>query len=265
MTRKADLIGAIFGKLKVIAFAKNNRNSNATWLCECECGGTTIQTTAELNRGRIGSCGCQRGQVKNLVGQMFGRLRVDHRIGSKRGHALWHCLCSCGSAIEATTGKLMKFQVTSCGCYRTERARKRLRGEPGQSGLTTLFSSYRQSAKQRGLVFNLTLEEFITLSKGDCAYCGTAPQQMRTRGNDEIARRHAAYWHNGIDRVDNTKGYVIDNCKSCCRECNYVKKDRTVAAFIGHCLRIARYQSKDTNFLAENWDQPEVAPSKDYA
>jgi hypothetical protein len=29
----------------------------------------------------------------------------------------------------------------------------------------------------------------------------------------------------GIDRIDNTKGYIIDNCRACCTMCNMIKGD----------------------------------------
>jgi hypothetical protein len=37
--------------------------------------------------------------------------------------------------------------------------------------------------------------------------------------------------HNGIDRVDNNNGYILDNCKSCCGDCNYMKKTFTIESF----------------------------------
>jgi hypothetical protein len=30
---------------------------------------------------------------------------------------------------------------------------------------------------------------------------------------------------NGIDRVDNSTGYNLENAKACCAECNYMKID----------------------------------------
>ena len=70
------------------------------------------------------------------------------------------------------------------------------------------YSSYKQSAVQRSLEFQLTYEEFLNIIKHDCYICG--------KKNDE---KHK----NGIDRVNNKEGYTQNNSKSCCRECNFMK------------------------------------------
>ena len=47
-------------------------------------------------------------------------------------------------------------------------------------------------------------DEFNELTKKNCNYC-----------DKEGA--------NGIDRVNNSIGYTLDNCVPCCKHCNYVK------------------------------------------
>ena len=36
---------------------------------------------------------------------------------------------------------------------------------------------------------------------------------------------------NGLDRVDNNKGYTIDNVVPCCKRCNYAKNNQTPREF----------------------------------
>jgi len=45
----------------------------------------------------------------------------------------------------------------------------------------------------------------------------------------------------GIDRVDSTQCYKPDNCKGCCKVCNYMKKDFTLDFFVYHVKRIHEY------------------------
>lgn len=40
-----------------------------------------------------------------------------------------------------------------------------------------------------------------------------------------------AYINNGIDRIDNNKGYTIDNVVPCCKMCNQAKNDYTLQEF----------------------------------
>jgi hypothetical protein len=46
----------------------------------------------------------------------------------------------------------------------------------------------------------------------------------------------------GIDRLDSTKGYEVENCVSCCEQCNYMKLDYTQEEFIKKCIQIAEKQ-----------------------
>lgn len=57
----------------------------------------------------------------DLKGQTFGRLTVDHYVGSDpvRGPT-WLCLCSCGVSIDAFTRNLRDGTTKSCGCLLAE-------------------------------------------------------------------------------------------------------------------------------------------------
>lgn len=86
------------------------------------------------------------------------------------------------------------------------------------------YRQYISSAKGRGLEFTLTLEEFSIIVSQPCAYCG------------EIKERR------GIDRVDNSQSYTKSNSASCCKYCNYMKKDMTGEQFIARIKKILSNQ-----------------------
>ena len=69
---------------------------------------------------------------------------------------------------------------------------------------------------------NLPIEVNINLWSGSCYLCGRAPAL-------------------GIDRVVSLTGYVLENCKSCCSQCNYMKKDLDLDEFLAHVMRIVDY------------------------
>lgn len=82
-----------------------------------------------------------------------------------------------------------------------------------RSTTEALFKAYgyrvkHGSAKTRGLTFELSFEQFSALVNSNCFYCGRAPR-------------------NGVDRVDNAKGYLPNNCVPSCHSCN-VRKARKV-------------------------------------
>jgi len=58
-----SLVGQRFGKLTVIAFARNVRFKSSTssyWLCRCDCGHEKQIIYGALRFGRSKSCGCYR-------------------------------------------------------------------------------------------------------------------------------------------------------------------------------------------------------------
>lgn len=66
-----------------------------------------------------------RSYVKDLAGQVFGRLTVDSRGPNLGKHAQWFCVCSCGTACLVAAPSLTtkgSGKSRSCGCLRRERS-----------------------------------------------------------------------------------------------------------------------------------------------
>lgn len=93
----------------------------------------------------------------------------------------------------------------------------------------------RKAAKEKG--FDLTFEEFVSISKMDCHYCGAKPSP--TRGHREWS---AIIFTNGLDRVDPSMGYLRSNVVPCCKDCNVAKLDKTEKEFFSWLKRIAEFQ-----------------------
>jgi hypothetical protein len=61
MTKLRDLTGQRFGRLVVRGRAPSrDKNGDAYWLCQCDCGGNKEASTHNLRRGTPFSCGCLR-------------------------------------------------------------------------------------------------------------------------------------------------------------------------------------------------------------
>jgi len=88
----------------------------------------------------------------------------------------------------------------------------------------TKYVKYKQSAKERNYAFDLTFDEFLTFWQKPCSYC-----------NREIATI-------GIDRVDNTIGYVLVNCVSCCSICNSMKMDTPEEEWYSNMLTVLKHK-----------------------
>lgn len=89
----------------------------------------------------------------------------------------------------------------------------------------TIKSRYLKSineAFRKKVEFKISLEEYETLINNQCYYC-----------NNELGSKVVAGI--GLDRVNNSIGYTVDNVVSCCKICNRIKNENlsseeTVAA-----------------------------------
>lgn len=156
-----------------------------------------------------------RSAIKDMTGQKVGKLTILEEAGRGRDNRIaWRCLCDCGTEKNITGHDLRRGHVKSCGCYRREMHRL----PSGEARRNRIYKLYEKRAKDANRKFSLNMQEEEKLFKSNCYYCGVEPKQSWDSGP-----LHGKYLYNGIDRVDNSKGYVIDNCVPCCRPCNVAK------------------------------------------
>ena len=155
----------------------------------------------------------------DLTGKKFGRLTVIKRAGyNKWKQILWLCKCECGKEKIIQRGNLRTGGTQSCGCLKKIKF--------GLASMRQAINYYKANARKRGYIFNLTEEQFAEITKRDCHYCEAKPNNTvrRLRGNGD-------YTYNGIDRIDNNKGYTMDNVVPCCKICNQAKHTLTMPEF----------------------------------
>lgn len=108
---------------------------------------------------------------------------------------------------------------------------KPLRGENAR------YRHYQRRARDRNIIFRLTKKQFRELTQFECYYCGAKPNhQYKRRG------AYSAYVGNGIDRIDNKKGYTLGNCIPCCPKCNKMKGILPCDEFVTQVKRIASHK-----------------------
>ncbi len=107
-----------------------------------------------------------------------------------------------------------------------------------------LFTQSVNGAKNRNIDFQLSLEEFKNIISKNCHYCGQEPVVSGVSKN--INKTDSPVKNNGVDRVDNSKGYTINNCVSCCKICNFMKKNYSKEDFLKHAYKIYNYNEGST-------------------
>lgn len=141
-----------------------------------------------------------------------------------------------------TTAYLKEFKTRK---QLEEQTEELVKNNKHQTGFrNNLYRNYVRNSKQRGHKLNLTQEEFESIITKNCYYCGAPPKpmteyQILTRGNST----QPPFCYNGIDRLDHTKDYNIENCVPCCPECNYMKHVFSFEEFTSRIKRIYQHLS----------------------
>lgn len=158
-----------------------------------------------------------------------------------------YCVCDCGKEKRISLYCLVTNQTKSCGCLRGKdhtlnspsvRANNILSISlpRGESAFNNLYRSIRNHALNRKLDFPLSKKEVREITSKDCFYCSEPPKYIKNSGAKSDT---GVYIYNGIDRLNNKKGYNLDNCVPCCRTCNFMKRDFDFNLFIEKCRLIS--------------------------
>lgn len=190
----------------------------------------------------------------DFAGQKFGRLTVLHFAGWKPVKyrnttrlPMWVCQCDCGKIVEVRAHIFRRQRkMLSCGCYRSEVSRSLCLSRakaPGVSFRNHVMARVKAGAKRRGIPFELSTDQVIDTMIKPCFYCNRPPQLQRKASNQTVDSYR--FPTNTIDRLNNQRGYHIDNVVSCCFDCNLMKGTRTIAEFLEHVKQI--YQWTESN------------------
>lgn len=88
------------------------------------------------------------------------------------------------------------------------------------------YKMYERRALEKQIDFNLNHDQYTNLISGVCFYC---------------AKRNTLLHQNGIDRKDSKQGYTVDNCVTCCGQCNYMKGSLSNVEYVECCVRISQH------------------------
>lgn len=153
------------------------------------------------------------------------KLNGVDRMDNAKGYVPGNCVPCCGPCNKmkyALDGRTFIERACHVSAHKGGPGAKRAEcwGVPTQ----VYEVAYKKRASKQHWAYELTRDDFKRLTQCACTYCGRPPP---------ASRRH------GIDRVDNSKGYVLDNCVAACGDCNIAKLTQTAAEFVDRCKAIA--------------------------
>ena len=156
--------------------------------------------------------------IKDITGLKYGNLTVTGVNKPGTNGRLWELKCICGDFCYTTSSDLERGRRNFCKNCKKLKSIK--------SGINIFYKEYIRNAKNRKYDFTLTFEDFEILIFQNCNYCDIEPL------NKSKSTMSYIFKYNGIDRKDNSKGYSLENCVTCCKYCNIAKKDNDMEDFI---------------------------------
>ena len=97
---------------------------------------------------------------------------------------------------------------------------------------STNYKHYALNAARRKIEFNLDKKTFLYLINHKCYLCG------KKTDNEH---------QNGIDRVDNNKGYILENVQPCCGNCNFIKNKFSLETIFDKFKKILSKRNFEVN------------------
>lgn len=220
-------VGDIIGELKILNITENIYN------CKCSCNTICNKTHKQIITNSCHpDCGCL--EKISLIGKKFGSLLVLSFNSMKSFHLNkcksknWNCVCDCGNSCvisqKLLTGSGAGYK--HCGCKSNNISKSIY--------YKNIIDGYKSKSKLRkGLKFELNELEYSSLLNSPCYYCNCPPSNLyRHKGGPVVLK------YNGIDRIDSSKGYNIENVVPCCSKCNFMKNSLSYDEFIEHILSI---------------------------
>lgn len=240
LTPKAKInfkAGDKFGHLTVIKFDKT-MSRGKYFIFKCDCGVEKSIYYAHVTRGRTSSCGCkQKFNPDKYIGRQYGSWVVKEFVETKGRMHRFVLQCKCETTSNYSIENLKQGYIReSCGCTIERGTWARKSNEV--VSVNSIISKYRISARRRNLEFALDKELFSSLIEQNCHYCGAEPGNTYKHDVEPYTKKY-----NGIDRVDNSKGYLPNNVVPCCKHCNWMKRDFNKDDFLSHIGRIYNYRN----------------------
>lgn len=172
---------------------------------------------------------------KDLKNKKFGKLTaIEYVFSNKRG-AVWKCICECGKEKNISRSFLTSGSTKSCGCWKIYVDKTRTRLPFGEAVFNYLFDDIKRRAKKKNILCTLSAKQFRDIITSNCRYCNALSKERKTPHSNGF------FLANGVDRVDNSIGYIFSNCVSCCENCNMMKREHSVEDWIIHMKKILEH------------------------
>jgi dCMP deaminase len=168
------------------------------------------------------------------VGTAYGHWTTSSKPYRHNNETVVEVTCKCKKKSVTRVSRLIEKTSTSCGCKPRNNNRGKYKSSFEEAAHNEIYRSISNGAKNRNYSFELSKKDVKNLVQQNCFYCGSEPSNIKKiKGRGELR-------YNGIDRLDNHIGYVLNNCRPCCSTCNTIKLDLSGQDLIEHLHKMIR-------------------------
>lgn len=195
--------------------------------------------SSSLISQKIKLFGLKKDKYTKYIGKTYGSLTIIEFLGKdKNSHAIYNCVCDCGTQIAVLINSLHSGNTKSCGC----KARKRGKDHKLYAGYEEIRAEYwsrvLRGAKDRHIEISISIQDawdiFIKQNRR-CALTGEILHFPTTR-------KTSKYSTASLDRIDSSLGYTKENSQWIHKKIQPMKMNMKENDFIDLCGKIYLYK-----------------------
>lgn len=173
---------------------------------------------------------------RNIINNKYFSLLILNILKQDlHGRTMAKCQCECGVEKILPVARILKGHYKSCGCLR-HRSGKNSPTFKGYEDLNgTLWQQFLVNAKRRQFIFNISLKQAWNLFLKQNRKCALSGLEIKF-GNKHTNQETTA----SLDRIDSSKGYIINNIQWVHKDINFMKQDFNQNVFIKYCKLIGK-------------------------
>lgn len=201
----------------------------------------------------------KKGKTNNTkyIGNTIGNLYIlDSIIERNNNKNISYFICICNLCLymkfKVLCSSVLRGSTTSCGCRRDQYQKIRGSNNVNWTGYKdisgTMIKKLKRGALKRGLDFELTSKYLWELFIKQNKKCSITGIDLSFGTVDNHQSKTAS-----LDRIDNSKGYIIGNVQWVHKKINIMRGDNTLEAFYYLCRKVIDNYDK---LLERGCDQP---------
>ena len=240
--------------------------NKVTWMVKClKCGTELEMSPVEISRHRYEKVfGCKNCRTrkpcptyKHHPGDIIGCFELIETVPTTNFRKAWKAKCiHCQQIQIINLSNAMRRKSNKCNycdnpnyippVYRSgSRPITKTLDQRSYNNYKKKVLNNNEDDLKKNKIWDLTLEQYSNLIHNDCYYCGAPPSDdNQWNKSGKRTSENIIFLAHGIDRVDPNKGYTIDNCVTCCKQCNRMKWDYTQSEFFKHLFKIYNHVNK---------------------